>query len=114
MHSGEIQTVLVNLIDNAIYWITQEASDQKEIVVSAGFMSGTKERMTISISDTGTGVPRENAEKIFEPGVTGKPHGIGMGMVIVAEILARHQGKIALQYPSELSGATFVFDVPLG
>lgn len=114
LHSGEIQTVLVNLIDNAIYWITQEASDQKEIVVSAGFMSGTKERMTISISDTGTGVPRENAEKIFEPGVTGKPHGIGMGMVIVAEILARHQGKIALQYPSELSGATFVFDVPLG
>lgn len=114
MHSGEIQTILVNLIDNAIYWITQSASDQKEIAISAVFTPGTKERMTISVSDTGTGVAQENAEKIFEPGVTGKPNGIGMGMVIVAEILARHQGQIALQYPSELSGATFVFDVPLG
>lgn len=114
LHSGEIQTVLVNLIDNSIYWIGQANSDQKEIVITAAFMSGTKDRLTITVSDTGTGVAADNAEKIFEPGVTGKPHGIGMGMVIIAEILARHQGKIALQYPSELSGATFVFDVPVG
>ncbi len=114
LHPGELQTVIVNLIDNAIYWIDQANSGERRVNISICHDSNTSafKRLTLKINDTGTGVLRENAEKIFEPGVTSKAHGIGMGLVIVAEVLARHQGKIAVQIPGELSGATFVFDVP--
>ena len=113
LHSGEIQTVLVNLVDNAIYWVCQAESNERKISIKSS-INDTGDRIIISISDTGIGIAKENAEKIFEPGVTAKPFGIGMGLVIVAEILAKHQGKIAVQIPGEMSGATFVFDVPMG
>ena len=113
LHSGEIQTVMVNLIDNAIYWVCQAKSNERKILIRSS-INDTGDRIIVSISDTGIGVAKENAEKIFEPGVTAKPFGIGMGLVIVAEILAKHQGKIAIQIPGEMSGATFVFDVPIG
>lgn len=112
MQSGEIQTIVTNLIDNAIYWVEQANGTDRKITVNAYLHSEYENRIVISISDTGVGVPKEYAERIFEPGVTAKAHGIGMGLVIVAEILDRHQGKIALQYPGELTGATFVFDLP--
>lgn len=114
LHPGELQTIIVNLVDNAIYWIDQACTDERRIGISICQDSNTNsaQRLTMKINDTGTGVLRENAEKIFEPGVTSKAHGIGMGLVIVAEVLARHQGKIAVEIPGELSGATFVFDIP--
>ena len=112
LHPGEIQTIMVNLLDNAIYWITQSSSSERLITIDMTNIDKDEGHVTIAVSDTGTGVSKENAEKIFEPGVTAKSHGVGMGLVIVAEVLARHQGKIALQIPGELSGATFVFDVP--
>lgn len=115
LHPGEMQTIIVNLVDNAIYWINQANSDEKLVRIAISQESNTNmsKRITLKINDTGTGVLQENAEKIFEPGVTSKAHGIGMGLVIVAEVLARHQGKIAVQIPGDLSGATFVFDVPI-
>ena len=113
LHPGEIQTIFVNLLDNAAYWIKQSSNEERLIVISAKEAKENNKRVIVSISDSGTGVKQEFAEKIFEPGVTAKSHGIGMGLVIVAEILARHQGKIALQIPSETDGATFVFDIPL-
>ena len=113
LHPGEIQTIFVNLLDNAAYWIKQSSNEERLIVVTAKEAKENNKRIIVSISDSGTGVSQEYAEKIFEPGVTAKSHGIGMGLVIVAEILARHQGKIALQIPSETDGATFIFDIPL-
>ena len=113
LHPGEIQTIFVNLLDNAAYWIKQSSNEERLIVITAKEAKDNNKRIIVSISDSGTGVRQEYAEKIFEPGVTAKSHGIGMGLVIVAEILARHQGKIALQIPSETDGATFIFDIPL-
>ena len=71
------------------------------------------DRVTITISDTGLGVPEENAEKIFIPGVTGKPKGIGMGLVIVTELVSAYKGKVGLKIPGDLQGASFVFDLPI-
>lgn len=68
---------------------------------------------TIVVSDTGLGVEPENAEKIFTPGITAKPKGVGMGLVIVTELVNAYNGKAGLRYPGNLHGATFVFDVPM-
>ncbi|OPX88157.1 sensor histidine kinase [Pelotomaculum sp. PtaB.Bin117] len=110
MHSGELQTILVNLLDNACYWI-QKAGARKKICIKSEEFNAQKIRMTIS--DTGIGINSTDAEKIFQPGITAKPYGIGMGLVIVTELLNNYDCKIATVIPGELGGATFVFELPI-
>lgn len=109
--SGELQTILVNLFDNAVFWINYSQKKSKTISVKARQINDTKARITVS--DSGTGIAREDASKIFQPGITSKPHGIGMGLVIVTELLNNYDCRIATIIPGELSGATFEFDVPI-
>lgn len=111
MAEGELQTVLINFFDNACYWIKESKNSDKRIVVSVKRLENG--RIEITVSDTGTGVSAENAEKIFVPGVTGKPKGIGMGLVIVTELVNAYHGKVGLKIPGDMSGASFVFDLPL-
>ncbi len=111
MFDGELQTIFVNILDNACYWLQKKGYDKK--IVLSCTSSQTDKRLSISISDTGVGIARENAQAIFEPGITSKPHGIGMGLVIVAEILDYYDGKIATVIPGTLGGATFIFDIPI-
>ena len=70
-------------------------------------------RIRITISDNGPGIKSEDAQLIFNAGVTAKPHGIGMGLAIVTELLDCYDGKIATVIPGTMEGATFVFDVPI-
>ena len=109
--SGELQTILVNLFDNAVFWINYSQKKSKTISVKARQINDAKARITVS--DSGTGIAREDASKIFQPGITSKPHGIGMGLVIVTELLNNYDCRIATIIPGELNGATFEFDVPL-
>ena len=111
MNEGELQTILINLFDNACYWIKESKTDDKRIVIETE--NGKNGRITIVVSDTGLGVEPENAEKIFTPGITAKPKGVGMGLVIVTELVNAYNGKAGLRYPGNLHGATFVFDVPM-
>jgi two-component system sensor kinase FixL len=111
MFDGELQTIFVNILDNACYW-TQKRGSDKKIVISSE-LSESDNRLKILISDTGVGISKENAQAIFEPGITSKPHGIGMGLVIVAEILDYYGGKIATLIPGEFGGATFILDIPI-
>lgn len=111
MSEGELQTILINLFDNACYWIRESKNKDMQIVVETEQKNDG--RITIAVSDTGTGIAPENAEKIFTPGITGKPKGIGMGLVIVTELVSAYNGKAGVRYPGNLQGATFVFDVPV-
>ena len=111
MHTSELQTVFINLIDNACFWIQASKKEDKKIKISIT-ENAINKRISVSISDTGCGVAKEEAEKIFSPGITSKPHGIGMGLVIVSELLNNYDGKIATAIPGDLGGATFIFDIP--
>lgn len=77
MNEGELQTILINLFDNACYWIKESKTDDRRIVIETE--NEKNGRITIVVSDTGLGVEPENAEKIFTPGITAKPKGVGMG-----------------------------------
>ena len=110
MHIGEFQTILINLLDNACYWLRN--TENKKIRISTRRLPDNK-KIELVVSDNGTGVIEEEKQKIFQPGVTAKPQGIGMGLVIVTELLNNHNCKIRLETPGEYKGATFVFDIPI-
>ena len=110
MFAGELQTILVNLFDNALYWINYSKKDIKKVLIT---VKKEEEKIEVTVSDTGTGIDQNDVTKIFLPGVTAKTHGIGMGLVIVTELLSNYNCKIGTVVPGELGGATFVFELPL-
>ena len=109
--AGELQTILINLFDNAVFWINYSKKEDKRIIVKA--YRSSNNRAKIIVSDSGVGITVDDINKIFQPGITAKPHGIGMGLVIVTELLSNYDCKIAAIVPGEIGGATFEFEVPL-
>jgi len=68
--------------------------------------------VTISVSDTGTGLTREECERLFTPYYTTKQHGTGLGLAIVQSVVSDHHGKITVE--SEPGrGSTFRIELPL-
>ena len=110
LYAGELQTVLVNLFDNATYWI--QYSEKKDKRIQIRVQETDEKHIKVIVSDTGTGILKDDAERIFQPGITAKTNGIGMGLVIITEILHSYDCKIATVIPGELGGATFEFELP--
>lgn len=106
----KITWVLNNLLSNAL----KHTQADGEIGVSA-FVKHNK--MCISVRDTGTGIPVEYQEKIFDkfvkvPGQDSEMKGTGLGLAIAREIIEAHGGEIWCE--SEMnSGATFTFTLPV-
>jgi len=70
-------------------------------------------KVLIEIADTGTGLTREECERIFTPYYTSKQHGTGLGLAIVQSVVSDHGGRIRVQ--SEPGrGTTFVIELPRG
>ena len=65
----------------------------------------------ISVSDSGTGLPGEESERIFEAFFTTKPQGTGMGLSISRRIIESHGGRLWAS-PNTGRGATFQFTLP--
>ena len=69
------------------------------------------DRVVVSCTDTGVGIPAENLHKVFEPLFTTKAKGIGLGLALVKTLVQGHCGKIEVE--SELGhGATFTVWLP--
>jgi len=69
-------------------------------------------QIIVSISDTGVGLPTENAERIFDAFHTTKPEGTGMGLAITRSIVESHGGRVWAT-ANEGPGATFHFTLPI-
>lgn len=68
--------------------------------------------MTVSFSDTGVGIPKENLTKLFEPLFTTKAKGIGLGMAITKTLVEANGGTIEVH--SEVGkGSTFTVKLPV-
>jgi signal transduction histidine kinase len=71
------------------------------------------DRVQIDVSDTGVGIPPENLARIMKPFFSTKPHGTGLGLPLVARVIAAHGGRVTVQ--SEVGvGTTFRIELPLG
>ena len=66
--------------------------------------------MTVVVSDSGPGIADEDLERVFWPGVTRKPDGIGMGLTVASEIVAAYNGRMSTERVE--GGARFAFDLP--
>jgi two-component system sensor kinase FixL len=100
----QIQQVLLNLIRNAIE--AMEDSPVRRLLIAS--KKSPDGMVQISVSDSGPGLAPEVAEKLFQPFVTTKPEGMGIGLSICQTIIAAHEGKIWAE-PSQLGGAAFHF-----
>ncbi|GMV83564.1 MAG: hypothetical protein AMXMBFR7_47480 [Planctomycetota bacterium] len=109
---GELDAVLLNLLSNAVYWLAHKGGTVRKVEVRIRKAAHGK-RAIVEVHDTGPGVAEDMADKVFWPGVTQKPGGIGMGLTVASEIVAEYDGKLALDRKGKLGGATFLFDLPL-
>ncbi len=104
-HPDELSQVWMNLIQNAIHAM----NNQGTLTIS---ISADKNYHTVSITDTGTGIPSTIQKKVFAPFFTTKPSGIGsgLGLGIVKKIIEAHNGKI--WFDSNETGTTFYVSIP--
>jgi two-component system sensor kinase FixL len=98
----QIQQVILNLMRNGIE--AMEKSARRELVVATR-MSGL-DAMEIAISDTGSGIAPEIAEKLFQPFVTTKRQGMGVGLSISRTIVEAHGGQLWAE-PNPGGGTVF-------
>jgi signal transduction histidine kinase len=98
----QIQQVLINLMRNAVE--AMAASDRRELEVKTLLLDD--ETIEIAVVDTGPGLSREVADHLFEPFVSTKPHGMGLGLSICRSIVEAHGGKL---WAASASGGGTVF-----
>jgi two-component system, NtrC family, nitrogen regulation sensor histidine kinase NtrY len=66
----------------------------------------------VEVADTGSGLTREECERIFTPYYTSKQHGTGLGLAIVQSVVSDHGGRISVQSEPQ-RGTTFVIELPV-
>jgi C4-dicarboxylate-specific signal transduction histidine kinase len=108
---GELDIIVLNLILNSVYWLRQVKTKRRLEFRISRVTSG--QRVKLFVHDSGPGVAKGDAKKIFLPGVTRKPGGIGMGLTVACELVAAYGGQMYLAQPGKLGGASFAFDMPL-
>ena len=118
----ELKAAVWNLIDNAVKF-----SPKADRVIVRTRLDADGKHVTTSVQDFGIGIPRSEQEKIFDRffqanhagrhAAEGAPStdtypGLGLGLYISAEIVARHGGRISVE--SEIGkGSTFNFTLPV-
>jgi two-component system, LuxR family, sensor kinase FixL len=105
----QIEQVLLNLLRNAMEAMEAANSKRRSIIIEA--RRNSKQAIEISVADSGPGVTAEVTDTIFEPFVTTKSFGMGMGLSISRAIIESHGGNLRMVRGAR-SGATFVFDLP--
>jgi len=104
----QIQQVLINLMKNAAE--AMEGQERRELTVTTSRIA--PELLQVSVADTGPGISDEMAEKLFQPFVTTKATGMGMGLSICRGIVEAHGGRLWLE-ANPGGGAVFRFNVPV-
>jgi two-component system, LuxR family, sensor kinase FixL len=101
----QVQQVLVNLVRNAIEALAETPPPRRLEIVTAGRDAGMVE---VSVADTGSGLTPEVLRNLFQPFVTTKRKGMGLGLSICRTIVEAHGGKISVER-REGGGTVFRF-----
>jgi len=104
----QIQQVLINLIRNAME--AMRGRKRRELVVRA--WRNDEDHVVIEVADTGPGISEDIAARLFQPFVTSKPNGMGIGLSISRRIVEAHGGTLVAKRNAE-GGATFRLELPV-
>ena len=102
----QIGQVVINLVRNAVE--AMETSATRELVVSTQALPGAVE---IAVADTGAGIAPEVVERLFQPFVTSKAGGLGLGLSICRELVEAHGGLLTVS-PVATGGSRFAIRLP--
>ncbi|MGA2355954.1 MAG: ATP-binding protein, partial [Terriglobales bacterium] len=104
----QLQQVFMNLMLNGIDAM-KGMTGGAELTIKS--QRGENEQLVLSVSDTGVGLPEEQADQIFNAFFTTKPYGTGMGLRISRSIVESHGGRLWAADNSP-RGARFYFTLP--
>jgi two-component system, NtrC family, sensor histidine kinase HydH len=110
---GLCEQAFVNLIQNAYDAMGSNGGTLRLVAKTA--TSADREGVEVRIEDNGPGIPDKLREQIFNPFVTTKKSGVGLGLSIVSRIIDGHHGSIRVENgsgPGSLQGASFVLFLP--
>jgi signal transduction histidine kinase len=116
----QIQQVIFNLLINSM-----DAMEEVEQIGTPHPLSLPAKQLWIDvyhepdavrilIEDSGSGIPLADRERVFEPFVSTKPHGTGLGLAVSYGIIEKHQGNLSIVDPRFGKGACFEIILPLG
>jgi PAS domain S-box-containing protein len=106
----QLQQVLVNLVDNAIEAMAQTQGRRRLLRVGSACAGS---RIEVRVEDNGIGVEESGIEAMFEPFVSTKPDGMGMGLAVCRSIIEAHGGGVQAQ-ARQPHGCAVVFSLPGG
>lgn len=99
----QLQQVLINLITNACDAMEENAPAQRILRIST---SSQASGVRLSVEDFGCGLPDGDSNRVFQPFVTTKSHGMGIGLSICRSVMAAHHGRLWAE-PNPGRGTTF-------
>jgi two-component system sensor kinase FixL len=98
----QVQQVLLNLIRNAVEAMQESAT--RELLVTS--LQINEQTIEVSVADTGSGIAEEIAAQLFQPFITTKRHGMGVGLSISRTIVEAHGGRLWVE-PNPRGGTIF-------
>ena len=106
----QLKRVAINLLDNAVHAV-QETAPPHTISLKTE-LNSTLNMVTLSISDNGCGIPKQDKPRLFEPYFSTKQSGTGLGLAIVATIISDHNGYIRVK-DHKPQGTEVIIELPL-
>ncbi|MCK5913158.1 MAG: GHKL domain-containing protein, partial [Desulfuromusa sp.] len=102
----QIRRVIINLLENAVAAISGAGEIKLESVYNRQLQI-----ITLTIADSGCGIPSEDKTRLFEPYFSTKKTGTGLGLAIVSTIISDHNGYIRVRDNSP-QGSIFIIELP--
>lgn len=106
----QLEIVLHNLIANAIDAVSRAPVNQRRIELHA---TRTEDELILSVEDSGPGISPDVSREIFEPFVTTRPGGMGLGLAISRTLAQARGGDLSFGRSSTLGGACFKLRLPI-
>jgi signal transduction histidine kinase len=105
-YEDDLQAALMNIIDNAIYWLSTSSED-REVGIR---VTRHSKSISISMSNTGPLIDDAYMPRLFDAGFTLKSNGTGLGLAIAREALRRSKGEIT--FDDTEAETTFILRIP--
>jgi signal transduction histidine kinase len=107
-HNGQLQEVIVNLIQNAVDAMDSTDTDHRVLQVRTEHNGAA---ISVEIVDTGPGIDQKKSDNMFDAFFTTKPNGMGLGLAICRMIVERHEGRLVVSSANP-HGAVFRIMLP--